>query len=215
MGLNLRPWAMWGLLLYSVGAAAQLDNQQIKNAYQQSYRYEKTENYADAIKSLSLVAKHYPNAYTVNLRLGYLYYLQGQFANAVSHYKQAQRAVPEAFNPVLGLMNVALAQAKYDEAERLGLLLIKTDYYHYYANLKLTEVMIQTKKWDEAEKLVFKMLAKYPADVSLLTQYARISAAKGNMDLAADTYANILILDPENISANYFFSLPASQSASQ
>lgn len=195
------------LLVMPFQAAAELDYKSVSEAYNRSYKYEKTENYTDAVKAIMLVHNYYPDAYTVNLRLGHLYLQQGLFANASRHYQKAQKALPYSISPQLGAMSVAIAQVQYNKAETIGFNILKTDKYNYYGNLKLAYIFTQSKKYDNAQAIVEKMLAIYPEDVLFLSQYAAIFAAQAQFDKAAEYYSNVLILDPENIDANYYFSL--------
>ncbi|WP_051302870.1 tetratricopeptide repeat protein [Psychromonas aquimarina] len=193
--------------LISFSAYAEISYQQIKQAYQKSYQYESTENYIDAIKAITVVHNHYKNSYTVNLRLGYLYLQQGSYANAARHYQTAQAALPNSLSPTLGLMSVAIAQHKYNLAEELGFSILKQDEYNYYGNLKLAYALIENKKFANAETLLQKMLERYPENVSFMELYAHIFAVQKMYSIASEHYANLLILDPENIRANYYFSL--------
>ena len=199
------------LLVISITSQAALTTNEIRDAYKASYQYEKTQNYKDAIKAISIIALHYEKTYTVNLRLGYLYYLNKQYANAIKHYKVAHKALPKSVTPLLGEMSVGIAKASYSDAEQAGFNILKSDLYNYYANLKLAYIFIKQKKLDTAKKLLNKMLSKYPEDVAFLSQYAQIYVAKKDYESASAMYQNILILDPENIAANYYFSLAKKQ----
>lgn len=195
------------LLITPFFALAELDYKSLSDAYKRSYQYEKTENYTDAVKAIMLVYNYYPDAYTVNLRLGHLYLQQSLFANANRHYQKAQKALPYSISPQLGSMSVAITQVKYKEAETIGFNILKTDQYNYYANLKLAYIFTQSKKYENAQTIIEKMLTLYPEDVLYLSQYAALFAAQKQFDKATDYYSNVLILDPENIDANYYFSL--------
>ena len=70
------------LLLVSANLLA-LTDAEIRDAYYKSYNYEKIQNYSDAINALMPVYNEFPNTYTVNLRLGWLYYLSTNYANAI------------------------------------------------------------------------------------------------------------------------------------
>jgi len=194
-------------LMSGTAAHAELSYEEIRGAYQKSYQYEKTQSYSDAIKAISVVGLHYPKTYTVSLRLGYLHYQSGQYANALKYYTAAHAALPNAIPPLLGKMNVKIATKAYDAAEQAGYLIIKADLYNYYANLKLAYIFIQQKKLETAEKIALKMLGYYPEDVAFLSQYAEIKLKQGDFSAATELYGNILVLDPENIAANYYFSV--------
>lgn len=193
--------------LLSFTALAELDYKTITAAYKNSYQYEKTENYVDAVKAITIVYNHYPKAYTVNLRLGHLYLQQGLFANADRHYQNAQLALPFAISPKIGQMSVAIAQGRYEKTQEIGFTILKVDPYNYYANIKLAYALNAVKKYENAQAIVEKMLAIYPEDILFISQYAAIFAAQGLHDQASEFYSNVLILDPENVEANYYFSL--------
>ena len=66
----------------------------VKNAYYKSYNYEKMGDYKDAIKVLIPLYNKYPNAYTVNLRFGWLFYLNKNYKNSIFHYQKASMSIP-------------------------------------------------------------------------------------------------------------------------
>jgi len=185
-----------------------LNAQQIKQAYAASYQYESAQNYNDAIKSIRLVEMQYPKSYTINLRLGYLFYQQGHYANALKYYEQAHQAQSHAISPLLGEMSVNIAQQNYQKAEQAGFNILKADLNNYYANLKLGYIFIKTHKIKAAQQIVKKMLTLYPEDVSFLTQQAQISVLKKDWAAATQAYTSVQILDPENVAAKYYFSFP-------
>jgi tetratricopeptide (TPR) repeat protein len=63
-----------------------LSYEEIKKAYEQSYLYEKIGDYKNAIRVLIPVYEAYPSGYTVNLRLGWLYYLLGKYKDLKIEY---------------------------------------------------------------------------------------------------------------------------------
>lgn len=191
----------------SFNAYADLDYKTITAAYKKSYQYEKTENYNDAIKAIMIVYNHYSKAYTVNLRLGHLYLQTGKFSNATRHYQLAQKALPYAISPKIGQMSIGIAQGHYERTQEIGFTILKTDPYNYYGNIKLAYVLTLDKKYESAQAIVEKMLAIYPEDVLFISQYAANFAAQGLHERASEYYSNALILDPENVEANYYFSL--------
>ncbi len=190
-------------LLFNAGSlfAKELSGEQISQAYYKSYNYEKSGNYKDAIKSLQLVYNEYSKAYGVNNRLGYLYRLNAQFKNAETHYKQAATALPDALTPKLGLMYVYLQAKKYDEANKIGYQILSIDYYNYYGNLRLAYVLRQIDQLELAEKILIKMLTRYPSDVIYLTEFGLLKYQQKSFERATAIMQEVLILDPENVDA--------------
>jgi tetratricopeptide (TPR) repeat protein len=177
---------------------------EINNAYKNSYNYEKIGDYKDAIKVLIPIYKKYPNGYTLNLRLGYLFYLNKNYKNSIRYYQKASLILPNSFEPKLGLMKVYLTIKNYQNVTNIGYSILKIDLYNYYANLYIIDALIAQKKYDDALSLVNKMLTIYPTDITYLVKLAKIYEFK-NPAYAKKIYKDsILILDPNNISAKIY-----------
>jgi len=190
------------LPLYGSGIlAAELSAEKITQAYYNSYNYEKSGNFADAIKSLQLVYNKYSKAYGVNNRLGYLNYLNGKYKNSEVHYKLAISALPDSLSPKLGLMLVYIAAKNSEDASKLGYQVLSRDYYNYYGNLRLAYILRLTDKLEIAEKILIKMLILYPSDVLYLTELGLLKYKLGENERATGIMQEVLILDPENVDA--------------
>jgi tetratricopeptide (TPR) repeat protein len=189
------------LLSLSVGSFPELSDEEIAACYTASYNYEKMESYGDAVKALLPVYENYKTAYTVNLRLGWLYYLKGNFANSLSHYAVAQTAVPGSIEPMLGKSLPLMAQLKWEEVEALMLGILAIDAYNYYGSLRLSLALRMQAKAETAKKVAARMLGLYPSDVSFLVEIALCEEALGNGKTALRIFRNVLILDPQNVEA--------------
>ena len=193
------------LMLLLLGAPLlALDDAAIREAYHNSYAYERVENYDDAIRSMLPVLRDYPETYTVNLRLGWLYYLNKKYANALEHYEKAIKIAPASIEAKLGHLLPLLAQARYAEVEREAFQILNVDFYNYYGNMRLIYALRMLHKYEAAEKVVLKMLAIYPIDVIFLTEYALIRHGQGDTDTAVKVFYDVQILDPENPTAKDF-----------
>lgn len=192
------------IVFFIVTPVFALTEAQIKDAYYKSYTYEKMQDYENAINALSSVLNEYQDGYTVNLRMGWLYYLKTNYANSISHYQTAIKAAPSSIEAKLGYLNPLLAQGKYEKAETFIYQTLSIDCYNYYANLKLAYALRKQKKYDLAEKVAKQMLILYPIDVSFLTELGLTQHEKGETDNALVTFWNILVLDNENPVAKQF-----------
>jgi tetratricopeptide (TPR) repeat protein len=182
-------------------SAKELSHEQISKAYYNSYGYEKSGNYLDAIKAVQLVYERYPNTYTVNSRLGSLYRLDGKFRNSIEHYKKALKVLPSSISAKLGLQYTHVLSEDYAKTLEIGYQIISVDYYNYYANYRIAYSLAQTGKYDLAEKTINKMLAIYPADVLFLTELGLLQLQLKQLEKSKATLLNVLILDPENVRA--------------
>jgi len=170
----------------------------IKDGYFKSYDYEQMQRYEEAIKVLAPLYKKYPKGYTLNLRYGWLFYLNKNYNNSIKYYKKAALINSYALDPKLGLIRVYIDTYSYKKAESTAYELLKVDYYNYYANLYAIQSLIAQKKYDIANKIVNKMLALYPTDITYLEQLAIIYKLTNNKYLQK-LYEDILILDPNNV----------------
>ena len=162
---------------------------------------EDLQNYTDAIKVLAPIVTAYPAGYTVNLRLGWLNYLTGGYATARKHYEAAIKTAPDSIEAKLGHTLPLLAQEKWEEAEAVAKQVLRVDPSNYLANLRLAYALRLQKKLDAAEQLLGAMLVLYPTDVSLLTEFALIKLAKDNKADAKRLFNDVIVLDPENVTA--------------
>ncbi|MCD4782827.1 MAG: tetratricopeptide repeat protein [Candidatus Eremiobacteraeota bacterium] len=180
---------------------------EIKEAYYESYNYEKMQDYNKAIKALALVSKEYPKSYTVNIRLGWLYYLKNKYANSIHHYQKAIEIAPDSTEAKLGYSYPLLAQKKYDEVATISYQIMQKDHYNYSANLNLAFALRMQGKHNMAKKITEKMTARYPTNISFLTELALINYAQENKETAYNIFSDILILDPNNSTAKSYLGI--------
>ncbi len=196
------------LLVFSLTSFAySMSYKEIKEAYEKSYLYEKSRDYKDAVRALIPVYKNYPNGYTVNLRLGWLYYLMRKYANSKSHYEKALKVIPSSVEAMLGLSLSLMAENKWKDVESLMYRLLKIDYYNYYGNLRLCIALRHLKKFSNSEAVARKMLAIYPTDVNFLNELAISLYYQNKKSYAKSLFEDVLILDPENLVAKKYLKL--------
>ena len=171
---------------------------EVKKQYFKSYDYEQMGKYSEAIKVLSPLYKKYPKGYTLNLRFGWLFYLDKKYNDAQTYYKKASLANSYALDPRLGLIRIYLVREDYAKAELVAYELLKIDYYNYYANLYVAKALIAQKKYTVATDIIHKMLALYPTDIGYLELLAVVYKETESKYLSK-LYEDILILDPNNV----------------
>jgi len=187
------------VLLFVLGLTQASDEfKDIKNGYFKSYDYEQMQKYNEAIKVLAPLYKKYPKGYTLNLRYGWLFYLNKNYNDSIKYYKKASLINSYALDPKLGLIRVYLDTYSYKKAESTAYELLKVDYYNYYANLYAIKALIAQKKYKIATSIIKKMLALYPTDIAYLEELA-IAYKKTSNKYLEKLYEDILILDPNNV----------------
>ena len=189
------------LLIFFAVFLFAFSNKDIQQIYYKSYNYEKMGDYKDAIKVLIPLYNKYPNGYTINLRLGWLFYLNKNYSNSIKHYEKASLILPYSIEPKLALMRDYLALQKFKEALKIGNIILRGDYYNYYGNYYEILALKGIKDYKTALKIANKMLSLYPTSVLFLNALGEIYYLENKKDLAKKIFENVLILDPNNIIA--------------
>ncbi len=189
-------------------ASTEPSYEQIRQNYARSYSYEQAHNYKDAIKALLLLHASFPQGYTVNLRLGWLYYASGAYANSLQHYETAIKALPAAIEPKLGYTLPLLAEGRYQDAEAVTRQVLAIDPSNFYGNLRYIQALRYQGKLEQAAKIAGLMLVLYPTDVGFLVELGLAKAALKDEEGARKVFGDILILDPENVTARKQLGLP-------
>lgn len=173
----------------------------LAKAIAESARFETALDFDKALDALGAQIKSHPRNYTLALRSAWLHYLKGEYGIAERDYQQAARLAPKSIEAKLGGLLALLAELKYRNAEPLAQQVIRSDPSNYYANLRLAVAMRNLKKLPEAEKVVHKMLALYPADTALMTELGLIAQAENKPDRAKQLFLEVVALDSTNATA--------------
>ncbi len=179
-------------------------NKEIRNIYYKSYNYEKMGDYKDAIQVLIPLYNRYPHSYTLNLRLGWLFYVNKKYNNSIKHYQKASLVLPYSLEPKLGLIKDYLAMQNYKGALKIGNLILREDYYNYYGNYYEILALKGIKDYKSALSVINKMLTLYPTSVLFLNSLGEIYYLEGKKDLATKVFKDVLTLDPNNIFAKSY-----------
>jgi tetratricopeptide (TPR) repeat protein len=172
-----------------------------RDMFYTSYHLEKAQSYDDAIKALDELRHKTPDDYTLNLRLGWLYYLTGNYANSRKHYEAAIKAAPNAVEPRLGYTLVLAVQEKYSDLETAAREITRIDPSNYYANLRLGFALRMQKKFAQADEVLQRMSGLYPTDTKFLTELALSKVGGAQIESAKKLFRQILLLDSENQTA--------------
>jgi tetratricopeptide (TPR) repeat protein len=179
-------------------------SREIASAYARSFELERAQRFDEAIRALGPVYRAYPTGYTVNLRMAYLFYRNGNHVNAITHYETAGSAAPFSLEPKLGRLLPLLAQERWAEAEALAYQVLSGDHFNYYANLRLLVALRAQRKLDAALQVALKMVTAYPTDGDFLVELALVRDARGETAEARRLFGEILILYPESTIAKQY-----------
>jgi len=153
--------------LFSVSLFAQ---EEIIDAFKDSYTLEKNGDYADAVKKLKSIYK--ADSYELNLRMGWLYYLNGQLTESSSFYNKAIALKPYAIEPKFGLAYPISVQEKWDKIITLYNDILEIDPQNTTANYRLGLIYYNRKNYEKASVYLEKVVNLYPFDYDSLILFA-------------------------------------------
>jgi tetratricopeptide (TPR) repeat protein len=177
------------------------DEDPVRQAFAQSFRFEASADYPQAIEALLDAADQPQQAYAVHLRLGWLHYLQGDHEASGRYYREAMRVAPQATEPRAGYLLPLIAQKRFAEAETVARQALAIDPKDYYSNLRLAHALRMQGRYDEAARVSGAMLELKPTDVGFLTELGLADEGRQNSAAATESFQNVLLLDPDNVTA--------------
>ena len=184
--------------------AKMLTQEVIAKAYAESYRQENIGKYAEGIRALAEVYETYPKSYTVNYRMGWLYYANRNYADAMTSLDRALQVCPTSVE-ALNVQNlVYVARAEWSSVEAQSVKVIKIDYYNAYANGWYAVGLRMQGKYDYAIQVSRKMLAILPTSVQFLQELATSLFLSGEKTESHAIFESVLTLDPNNETAKAY-----------
>lgn len=170
----------------------------LQQAFSESYTYEFNKKYADAIAVL--VKQKADQKYEVQLRLGWLYYQNKQYAQSVQHYQQACAFMPYSIESKLGLVKPLSMLENWNQVMEQYESILKIDPQHYTANYWAGVIRYNRKQYDAALKSFEKLVNLYPFDYDANHMLAWTYLNLGRKNDAKMIFHKTLLIKPEDSS---------------
>ena len=183
-------------ITFSINAMAQ---DAMENAYDKSYSLEKSGNYVAAINIIKAI--YSPADYEGNLRLGYLNYEAGQYAEAMNYYSRAIVLKPNAVEPRLGYVYPASMLGRWDDVVKQYLEILKLDPKNSAVNYKMGLINYNRKNYINAAKFFGAVISLYPFDYDGMLMMAWTNLQLGKTKEARAGFNKVLLLSPRDKSA--------------
>lgn len=149
------------MLLFAITTNAQSEIE-MQKAFADSYTQEYNKAYSDAITTLNKV--YNAKSYEINLRLGWLNYLNKTYQQSQDYYQKAVTLKPYAIEAKLGLAKPLSALESWDKLLQTYEEIIKIDAQNNYANYWAGIIHYNRKKYENAAKYFEKLVNLYPFD---------------------------------------------------
>jgi tetratricopeptide (TPR) repeat protein len=177
-------------------------------AFAASLQDETNGNYKEAINKLTKIYENNKDHYLMNLRLGWLNYLNGSYDQSKKFYRNAVRLTSEkTIEPFLGLTLPLAALEEWDEVRNTYTRILKIDPNFYTANLRLGQIYIENKDYANAKTHLDKAYEVYPSEFEVNLSLGWTHYYLGNKQRAKDLFITALMLNSNNDLAKQGYNL--------
>ena len=175
------------------------DYAKLTAAFSESYTKEKAGKYSDAV--LAVKAIYSPDSYEINLRLGWLTYLQGQFTESLGYYNKATELMPYAIEPRLGLVLPASSLGNWDMVITQYTKILSIDPNNTITLYRLGLISYDKKDYKQAYQYFEKVVNLYPFDYQSVLMLAWTNYKLGKTREAKVLFNKALLYYPDDASA--------------
>jgi tetratricopeptide (TPR) repeat protein len=186
------------LILLVIRLQAQT-NVVLQKAFHNSYADEQNKNYIAAINDI------YPylsdNSYEVNIRLGWLHYLNKNYTTSQSYYQKAISIKPGAIEAKFGYVKPLSFLQSWDKVLEQYLAILRIDPQNAQANYWAGVIYYNRKQYDAAIRCFKVVVTLYPFDYDGNHMLAWSSLMTGKKAEAKPLFERALIIKPADASS--------------
>ncbi len=195
MGILKKLFFTIVVMTLSVGVMAQ----DIKSeAFRKSYAYEASKQYANAISELLSLRM---DTYAVNLRLGWLYYINGDYKNSLFYYSRSIQSRPTSIEARFGYVLPAAKLKAWDKVAAQYEAILKQDPNNSKANYYRGLMYYNIGEYAKAAPYFDRIEALYPFDYDIVILSAWNSYYLKKIEKAKQLFNQALIIQPSSESA--------------
>ena len=171
-------------------------------AFKSSIEQESIGKYAQAILTMMKIYDKYTDDYIINLRLGWLNYLNKDYNSSVNFYKNAINiSENKSIEAMLGITLPLSGRGDWDRVEDYYKKILDLDENNYTANLRLGQIKLNTENYLSAKSYLSKLIEMYPGDYETNLSLAWTYYYLGDKSTAHDLFIEVLALNPGDESA--------------
>lgn len=187
------------ILQLSLLAATAQQQKVREQAFAKSYEAEYSGNYPQAVNDLKQIYK--ADDYFLNVRLGWLYYIDKQYDISISYYQRAIGLKPYSIEARFGIINPYGAKEEWEKVKEQYHQILKIDPQNTTANYWLGVIYYNQKNYATALKLFEKNVNLYPLDYDSVIMLAWTKLYLGEYPDATILFNHALIIRPQDESA--------------
>ena len=186
-------------ILGSTASYAQNDFTKLQEAFGESYKLEAQGDFKLAADEIKVLYKE--ESYEINLRLGWLNYMAGNFNESIAFYKKAMELMPYADETKFGYIFPLSALGRWDEVIEMYNKILENSPHNTKAMYYLGTIYYNRLRYDKALSQFKQIVDLYPFDYDGLLMYAWTNLKLGNKKEAKDLFQKVLLNKPNDASA--------------
>ena len=172
------------------------------HAFKNSIQEESIGKYAQAILTIMKIYDKYSEEYTINLRLGWLHYLNKDYDSSIKYYNNALAiSYNKSIEAMLGSTLPLADRGDWDKVKDYYKMILDSDENNYTANLRLGQIDLNTGNYLSAKSYLSKLIEMYPGDYETNLYLAWAYYYLGDNSTAYDLFIEVLTLIPGEKSA--------------
>lgn len=186
------------LVAFAFNLLAQNENR-LQEAFATSYKLETEGSYTKAIDVLK--TEYNEQSYPINLRLGWLSYLNGSFTESAAYYNKAIQLMPYSIEARLGFVLPASAMGNWDHVVTRYNEILKIDPNHSLTNYRMGLIYYYREDYQTSYKYFERVANMYPFDYDAINMFAWVHLRQGKKKEAHALFHKALLIRPNDASA--------------
>lgn len=185
-------------IFFSVIATAQ-EETSLEAVFSQTYKLETEGEYSKAVALLKNVYDE--DSYEINIRLGYLTYLSGNFSEALPYYRKCIQLRPLSIEARLGLALPLSQMGNWTQVENLYKQILEMDPENSWVNYRMGMIYYGREDYATAQKYFELVVNHYPFDYDSVIMLAWTNYKLGKYREAKVLFNKALLMRPDDESA--------------
>lgn len=178
---------------------SQTITEKVQNNFAMSYTHEKNGDYSQAIKLMKEIYDE--KSYEINLRLGWLTYIAGNYSESASYYSRAIQLQPLSEEARLGYVLPTSAMGNWDAVLREYLKILENNPYQTTVLYRIGNIYYGRNDFNKAYTYFEKLVNLYPFSYDGLLMFAWTNYKLGKLKEAKVLFQKVLLLSPDDASA--------------
>lgn len=177
-------------------------------AFNESLALENDKKYDKALNKLNEIYDSNTDDYLINLRLGWLNYLTKRYDESISFYNKAfSLSKGKSVEALLGLTYPQSAKGDWSSVIKTYKKVLDLSPDNYIANLRLGQILLNSKKYVEALDYLETAYNAYPSEYEVNVSLSWVYYYLGQFKDAKKLFTNTLMLSPNDSLATIGYNL--------